>query len=198
MKLMLQTHSVWFCVSIAILCGAIAGAFGKQLVSVPILGGIMMPTQMPVPVIPALLLSTVLGASIAGAERLWMLASVRNCWAHSLVYLVGVCMIAVSACFMVAVATDQGIFPAVLFLRDLASLLALWMVGMLAGLKTSAAVIPVGYVVFSSAFARNKSGEFFPWAWIMETNPYSYIGIAVIIAGITAGLILTMKRRPLR
>ncbi|MFJ2620380.1 hypothetical protein [Glutamicibacter sp. NPDC087344] len=198
MSLVLRTHSVWLCISVAILCGAVAGMFGKQLISVPFLGGLIMPTQMPASVIPALLLSVVLGSSIAGAERLWAGASVRNCWAYSLAYLIGVCVIAVGACFVVSVASLQGMAPTILFFRDLASLLALWLVATLGGLGPVASVLPVGYVVFSSAFARNKSAEFFPWAWIMEPHPYSCIGVVVIVAGISAGLVLVRTRRPLR
>ncbi len=198
MILALRTRGIVFCAVSAVVCGVLAGAFGQQLLAIPFLGSLFMPTAMPLPVIPALLLSVLIGACVSGAKRGWMSSAVHNIWAHSTGFALGIMLLATAVCGLTSVLTGVGQFPTLLFVRDLASLVALWFVGVILGMGSTATVVPVAYVAFSSAFARSKNADFFPWAWIMQPHPYSWYGIASIIAGVLASVLLIKRRRALR
>ena len=185
------------CLAAAVCCGAVAGFFAQHLISVPFLGSLLVPTQMPVPVIPALLLCLMLGACITGGERQWMQAAVRNTWTHALVLVLLLASLSTVICLLACLAARQGLMPSILSGRDVAGLLSLWVIGRLLGLASSATAIPVAYVVFCSAFARNRQEEFYPWAWIMEPGPSSLAGAAAMALGLTAALMLMVRRRPL-
>jgi len=198
MILALRTRGIVLCMVSAVLCGAAAGVFGQQFIAIPFLGSLFMPTQMPAPVIPALVLSIILGASIHGSHCHWMLSSVRNIWAHSMGFAGAMLVIASVVCALAVALAGGGQFPTLVFVRDLATLMAFWLVGILFGMGATATVVPVAYVAFCSAFARSKSGEYFPWAWIMQPHPYSWLGLISIGAGIGIALLLIKRRRPLR
>lgn len=193
-----RTRQGLTCLFATMICGVGAGFYGQKLIAIPFLGSLTMPTQMPAPVIPALLLCVILGACVTGAERRWMHASVRNIWAHSAVFVLILALLSTLLCSGVGALTNQGmVMPGALYGRDLAGLLALWVLGRLFGLFAAATVFPVSYVVFASAFARNKEASFYPWAWIMESHPQAWMGICIIATGIVAALILALRRQPL-
>lgn len=198
MNLALRTRGIVICTISAVVCGVLAGAFGQQLLAIPFLGSLFMPTAMPLPVIPALLLSVILGANISGAKRSWMSGAVRNIWAHSTGFALGILLLGTIVCALTAVLTGTGQFPTVLFIRDLAGLVSLWLLGVLFGLGSTATVVPVAYVAFSSVFARSKNAQYYPWAWIMQPHPHSWFGIASIVAGVLAAGLLIKRRKALR
>lgn len=198
MTFVFRTHRGLTCLFATVICGVGAGFYGQKLISIPFLGSLTMPTQMPAPVIPALLLCVILGACVTGAERPWMHSSVRNIWAHSAIFVLVLALLSTLLCAGVGALTHQGmVMPGALYGRDLAGLLAIWVLGRFFGLFAAATVLPVGYVVFASAFARNKEASFYPWAWIMESHPQSWTGLSLIATGVVATLILAVRRRPL-